>query len=146
MKQRTLTMAATLAALMVLAVVSVNAQTGAKIDAHVPFDFVAGETKLKAGDYSVTRIAAKAFLLRSTDNKASVVVQAPIAIEQPREGSPVRLEFKRYGSEYFLAQIWSDSRSEGRQVNTSKTEERLAKQWKQKNATAQMVEVFAGTK
>jgi len=146
MKQRTLTMVATLAALTMLALVSVNAQTGAKIDAHVQFDFVAGETRLKAGDYSVTHIAAKAFLLRSTDSKVSVVVQAPIAIEQRRDGSPARLVFRRYGSEYFLAQIWGDPRAEGRQVNPSKAEERLAKQWKQKNTTAQMVEVLAGTK
>jgi hypothetical protein len=146
MKQRILTMAATVAAVMILTGVSVKAQSGARIQANVPFDFVAGDAKLKAGDYSVTRIARNAFLLRSADLKSSVVVQAPIAIGQRREGSPARLVFKRYGSEHFLAQVWSDARGEGRQLYSSKSEERLAKQGKKNNETARLVEVLAQTK
>lgn len=146
MKKRILTMAATVAAMMILTGVSVNAQSGARIQAHVPFDFAAGDAKLKAGDYSVTRIARNAFLVRGADLKTSVVVQAPIAIERRDEGSPTRLVFKRYGSEYFLAQVWSDARGEGRQLYSSKSEERLAKQFKEKNETARLVEVLARTK
>jgi hypothetical protein len=146
MKQRILAMAATFAALMAVAVVSANAQRGARLEAHVPFDFAAGDTRLKAGDYSVTRIARNAFLLRSVDRKASVIVQAPVAIEQRREGSPARLVFRHYGNEYFLTQVWSDVSGEGRQVNTSKTEERLAIQWEQKKLTAQLVDVLARSK
>ena len=139
-------MAAMVAAVMLLTVLSVNAQSGARIEANVPFDFTAGDSKLKAGNYSVTRISRNAFLLRNTDLKASVVVQAPVAIEQRREGSPARLVFKRYGDAYFLAQVWSDVRAEGRQLNSSKTEESLAKQFKQKNETARVVDVLARTK
>lgn len=146
MKQRILTMAATVAAVMMLTMVSVNAQSGARIEAKVPFDFAAGDTTLKAGDYSVTRIARNAFLLRSADLKSSVVVQAPIAIGQRREGSPTRLVFTRYGSEYFLAQVWSDAGGEGRQLYSSKSEERLAKQGKKNGETPRLVEVLAQTK
>src|SRR5262245_39776428 len=128
MKQRNLTKVAIVAAMMMLTVLSVNAQSGARIEARVPFDFAAGDTKLKAGDYSVIRIAHNAFLLRSADMKTSVVVQAPIAAERRREDSPARLVFKRYGNAYFLAQIWSDARAEGRQLNSSKTEDLLARQ------------------
>lgn len=146
MKQRFVTMAATLAVVTMLAVGSVNAQSGARIEANVPFDFTAGDAKVKAGDYSVTRIARNEFLLRSADLKTSVVVQAPVTIEQRREGSPARLVFKRYGNEYFLAQVWSDARAEGRQLYSSKTEERLARQFKEENETAKLVEVLARTK
>jgi len=146
MKQKILMMAATVAALMMLTMGSVNAQSGARIKASVPFDFAAGDTKLKAGDYLVTRIARNAFLLRSADLKRSVVIQAPIAIEQRPEGSPARLVFKRYGSENFLAQVWSDASDEGRQVYSSKSEDRLAKQGKKNNETARLVEVLAHTK
>lgn len=143
MKQRILMMTASLLALMAMAVVSANAQTGAKLDAHVPFDFAAGEVRLKAGDYSVKRIARNAFLLRSADNKTAIIVQAPIALDQRREGSPARLVFRRYEGEYFLTQVWSDASTEGRQINTSKTEERLAGHWRLKKMTAQLVEVPA---
>ena len=73
-------------------------------------------------------------------------MQAPVAVEQRREGSPARLVFKRYGDKYFLAQVWSDVRAEGRQLNSSKTEESLAKQFKQKNETARVVDVLATTR
>ncbi|HJZ83034.1 MAG TPA: hypothetical protein VKD91_21885 [Pyrinomonadaceae bacterium] len=146
MKQKLLTMAATVAALMVMTVVTANAQAGAKLKAHVPFDFAAGQTRLRAGDYSVTRIARNAFLLRSADNKTSVIVQAPVAIEPGREGSPARLVFKRYDQEYFLTQVWTYASAEGRQLNTSRTEARLAGQWAQKNTPAQIVEVLARAK
>jgi len=146
MKQRILTMAAMVAALMMMTIWSVNAQSGARIEANVPFDFTAGDAKLKAGSYSVTRISRNAFLLRNADLKTSVVLQAPVAIEQRREGSPARLVFKRYGDSYFLAQVWSDVRAEGRQLNSSKTEESLAKQFKHKNETARVVDVLATTR
>jgi hypothetical protein len=146
MKQRILTMAAAVAAVMMLTMVSVNGQSGARIEAKVPFDFAAGDTKLKAGDYSVTRIGRNAFLLRSADLKSSVVVQAPIAIEQRREGSPARLVFKRYGDAYFLTQVWSDIRAEGRQLYSPKSEERLARNGHKNNEPARLVEVLAQTK
>ena len=146
MKQKILTMAATVAAFLAMAVVTANAQAGAKLKVHVPFDFAAEQTRLKAGDYSVTRIARNEFLLRSADNKTSVILQAPVAIEPRREGSPARLVFKRYDNEYFLTQIWTYAGAEGRQLNTSKTEVRFARQWEQKNTPAQIVEVLVRAK
>ena len=143
MKQRILTMAAMVAAVMMLTVLSVSAQSGARIEANVPFDFAAGNTQLKAGDYLITRIARNEFLLRSADLKTSLVVQAPVAIQQRREGSPARLVFKQYGHAYFLTQVWSDTSAEGRQLNTSKSEERLAKRFHEKNEEAKAVDVLA---
>jgi len=143
MKQRKFTLVAMVAAVMMLTVLSVNAQSGARIETNVPFDFAAGDTKLKAGDYLITRIARNAFLLRSVDLKTSVVVQAPIAIEQRPEGSPARLVFRRYGRTYFLAQIWSDTGAEGRQLNSSKAEDLQAIQFRENNQAAKVVGVLA---
>jgi hypothetical protein len=146
MKQRILSMAAMFAVVMTLAVASVNAQSGARIEASVPFDFAAGNARLKAGDYSVTRIARNAFLLRSADLKTTVLVQAPLAVAQQRADSPARLVFKRYGSEYFLAQVWVNGSADGAALYASKTEERLARQNKERNETAKMIDVPARAK
>ena len=146
MKQRILTMEALLAVVMTLAAASVNAQSGARIEASVPFDFAAGNARLKAGDYSVTRIAQNEFLLRSADLKTAVLVQASMVVAQRREGSPARLVFKRYGSEYFLAQVWVNGSADGAALYASKTEERLARQKKERNETAKMIDVLARAK
>jgi hypothetical protein len=143
MKHRVLKVAAILGAFLMFAAVSANAQTGPRIEANIPFDFAAGETKLKAGDYTVKRIARNSFLLSSADSKTRVIVQATTAIEQRRDGSPARLVFRRHGQEYFLAQVWTDVRANGWELNPSKTEARLAKQLKEDNTSAQTVDVLS---
>jgi hypothetical protein len=145
MKQRILTAAATLAVLLSLAVVA-GAQTRKKIEATIRFDFVAGESRLRAGDYSVIRVSDKAFLLRSADGKSKAIVLAPITIRQREEGSPERLVFNRYGSEYFLAQVWSDRTGDGHALYPAKTEARVAKKMEQTNSAPQTIEVFAKSK
>ncbi len=145
MKQGILTLVATLGVVLGLAVMA-GAQTRNKIDATIRFDFAAGETKLKAGDYSVRRISDKSFLLRSADGQNKAIVLAPISIRQQRpEGSPERLVFKRYGNEYFLAQVWSNRNGDGSALSPTKTEARLAKQMEKNNSSAQTVEVLAKT-
>ena len=77
--------------------------------------------------------------------KTSVIVMAPLAIQQARNDAPERLVFKRYGNEYFLSQVWTNRAADGRGLFASKTESRLAKQM-DKNERPQSVEVVARTK
>ena len=145
MKYTSLRTIAMLGLFFVLAVMTANAQTGGRIEASVPFDFAAGETQLKAGDYTVTRISKDALQLRNAQTKTSVIVMAPLAIQQTRNDAPERLVFKRYGNEYFLSQVWTNRAADGRGLFTSKAEKRLAKQM-DKNQRPQSVEVVARTK
>ena len=114
MKYTSLKMFAMLALLLALGAVSANAQTGGMIEARIPFDFAAGETKLKAGNYTVKRISKDALQLRNAQTKTSVIVMAPLVIQQTRNDAPERLVFKLYGNEYFLSQVWTNRTANGR--------------------------------
>jgi len=146
MKHTSLRMVAMLALLLALGAVSANAQTGSMIEARIPFDFAAGETKLKAGNYTVKRISKDALQLRNEQDKTSVMVLAPLAIRQTRNDSPERLVFKRYGNEYFLSQVWTNRSAEGRGLFASRNESRLAKQMDKTRQQSQTVEVVARQK
>lgn len=146
MKYTSLRMVAMLALLLALGAVSAHAQTGGMIEARIPFDFAAGETKLKAGDYTFKRISKDALQLRNEQDKTSVMVLAPLAIRQTRNDSPERLVFKRYGNEYFLSQVWTNRAAEGRGLFASRTERRLAKQIDKTRQQAQSIEVVARKK
>jgi|SRR5947209_5772965 len=127
MKYGTLKTIATLGLFMILGLASVKAQSGGAIEAKITFDFAAGETKLKAGDYTIKRIAKDTLLFRSADEKTSVLVLAPVSIQQTRNDAPERLVFHRFEGQYFLAEVWVNRNGEGRAVPGSKTEMRLAK-------------------
>ena len=146
MKYTSLKTIAMLGLFFVLAVMTANAQTGSGIEASVPFDFGAGETKLKAGDYTIKRISKDAVQLRNAQTKTSVIVMAPLAIQQTRNDAPERLVFKRYGNEYFLSQVWTNRAADGRGLFASKTESRLAKEMEKTRQRPQSVEIVARTK
>src|SRR5258708_7374790 len=126
MKYTSLKTTAMLGLFIVLAVMTANAQTGSRIEASIPFDFAAGETNLKAGDYTVKRISKDALQLRNAQTKTSVIVLAPLVIQQTRNDAPERLVFKRYGNEYFLTQVWTNRAADRRGLFASNTQTRLA--------------------
>lgn len=129
---------------LMLAAVSVQAQTGSsRVEANVPFDFVAGESKFRAGEYSVKRIGKNALLLSSADQQTRVIVQAPETVSQPRRDTPPRLVFHRYGHEYFLAQVWLNQGADGQGLYPSKAERRRAEQLAKNNAKPRDVEITA---
>ena len=146
MKYTSLKTIAMLGLFLVLAVMTANAQAGSGIEASVPFDFAAGETKLKAGDYTIKRISKDAVQLRNAQTKTSVIVMAPLAIQQTRNDAPERLVFKRYRNEYFLSQVWTNRAADGRGLFASKTENRLAKEMDKTRQRPQSVEIVARTK
>ena len=139
MKQKILTIAATLGILLGLSAVAA-AQTRNRIEATIRFDFIAGNKELKAGDYSVTRISQNTVLVRSADGKTSAVVLAPVSLQQRGDGSHERLVFKQFGSTYLLTEVWTDRDADGRGLDTMKSEKRLAKS---NGAKPQTVEVLA---
>jgi hypothetical protein len=139
MKQKIFTMAATLGVLLGLAVVA-GAQTRGTVRASIRFDFVAGEKRMLAGDYTVRRMSANTFILRRDDGKESAMVLAPVSMRQRQEGSPERLVFTKIGGQYFLTQLWTDRRADGRALNRAKADERLAKET---DSAPRVIEVLA---
>src|SRR5882672_10688855 len=102
--------------------------------------------KLKAGDYAVKRISKDALQLRNAQTKTSVIVMAPLAIQQTRNDAPEGLVFKRYGNEYFLSQVCTNRAADGRGLFASKTENRLAKEMDKTRQRPPSVEIVAHTK
>ena len=139
MKHKILTIAATVGILLSLSVIA-GAQTRNRIEATIRFDFMAGAKEMKAGDYSIKRISESTFLVRSADGKNNAIMMATVSLQQRREGSPQRLVFKRFGSQYLLTEVWTDRDGDGRGLDTVKTEQRLAKT---NEAKPQTIEVLA---
>ena len=94
--------------------------------ATIPFDFHAGDRLMPAGEY-VIHGEGPAVLLRGADGRSPGVIFLTIRTES-RDLSNTRLEFNRYGSEFFLSIIWNSLTQSGRQVLPTAREKELAKQ------------------
>ncbi len=123
-----------------LAIASVSAQTPRSVEVNIPFDFSAGKTTLKAGAYIIRRTAGNALMIRSTDGKKSVLVNAPLTIGSRDSRSGERLVFNRYGNQYFLSQVWLSIDS-GRQLFPSKAEINAGNEYRLAKAKPERVEI-----
>lgn len=127
MKKQTLKVVSMLGLLVTLAVVSVSGASSGRIVARIPFDFTAGNKTFPAGAYDVSFTNMQGVLLiRSQDRRAAAMVhtqarQAKGAQEQTRLG------FRRYGDQYFLAEVWTAGSDEGRELPRSRREREVAK-------------------
>jgi hypothetical protein len=147
MKKQLFGTLATLSLLFALTIVSAQAQSANRITAHMPFDFQVGAKTLPAGDYSVRRLSSNALLIESADGQQSAVAQAPRNVEGNANAKPSteKLVFRRYGDQYFLAQVWMIRGNVGRAINMSGAERKAAADLKlaQNNAKPQIVEISA---
>ena len=147
MRKQLFTTLATLSLLFALTIVSVQAQSRNRITAHVPFDFQVGEKTLPAGDYSVKRLSQNTLLVESADGEQSAIAQAPRNVEGNVNAKPSRekLVFRKYGDQYFLAQVWMTRSNTGRAINMSGAERKAADQLKlaQNGAKPQVIEISA---
>ena len=139
-----------MALFLVLTALSAQAQSRGTMEAQIPFDFIAGETHLPAGTYSIKQISRgdeKAMLVRSQDAQAAAVVITG-AVQSSAEHNRARLIFHKYGEQYFLSQVWDSEGRAGRELFTSKAERQLVKEQKaaKREAKPQTVEVAAHVK
>lgn len=107
--------------------VSAQAKT-AKIQFKIPFDFVAGKARLKAGSYSVRQVSNTTYwAIRSDDGKTAALVNAPLTLFSNDATLEARLSFNRYGDQYFLSELWLRADS-GRQLYPSDSELRAVRE------------------
>ena len=148
---RAVTMLVSIIALAFATAVASNAQSGGNnVRADIPFDFVVGSKTLSAGKYSIAQItsdgAGMRVMSRDGDHKVIRLSNA-VRANQPKQKS--MLTFRRYGSTYFLAQIWVAGSAEGRELLKSKAErsaEQLARNSSENNlasATPEIVTIIA---
>jgi hypothetical protein len=99
-----------------------------KVTANVPFDFVIQNATLPSGSYSIANIgssASKALVVRNSESGKSLVLM-PNSAESLNASETTKLVFHRYGSHYFLAQVWIQGEREGREIRTTRKEAELA--------------------
>ena len=131
---RAVTMLVTIIALAFATAVVSNAATqssGTRIKVNIPFDFVVGDKTLAAGEYSIGQITADGAGVRvSARDGSQNAVRLSNSIRTQKPKSKSLLTFRRYGSTYFLAQVWTSGSTDGRELVKSKGEraaEQLAK-------------------
>jgi hypothetical protein len=107
-----------------------QAQVGQSIQGKVPFSFHVGNTVLPAGEYIVRpiRSGSPALQIQSSEPKGKTIMclSAPAQTNSAQEA---RMVFHRYGSTYFLSQIWSGGGlNTGSEFAPSKAERAMVRQ------------------
>ena len=136
MKKQTFRIITMLSFLLVLAAVSVNAQrlSDNSIAINIPFDFAVGQTKLPAGNYTLSRIALPSsydrIVIQTADGRGDTrtVMTGPNRTSEVQKQSS--LVFNRYGDQYFLSQVWMAGSDTGHDLFQSRNERNLAKESK----------------
>jgi hypothetical protein len=126
MRNLTLRILPVLAMLTASAVPPVRAQSDVTLRANVPFEFVAGNTTLPAGQYVVKEIQRKALLIQSADGRGRAIVLTDAA-QAGKTQDQSKLIFNHYGNEYFLSQIWTIGADIGREVPPTRGEREAAR-------------------
>ena len=80
------------------------------LKANVPFDFMVNGKQMPAGKYDIKSgsIGNTIECISAEESRAAV---AQAATTDSRKGDEARLVFRRYGSQYFLAKVVSDTQS-----------------------------------
>jgi hypothetical protein len=125
MKTRALVMAGMMA-LTAMASTQV-AQAQELLVVNIPFDFVAGNVTLPAGEYSIKVSAPeRVLLLMDRKNPASSAFMNTNTVVMTEIQTESKLIFNRYGDRYFLSQVWAAGSSRGRQLMKSAREKEMA--------------------
>ncbi len=117
---------AMLSLLFMLAVTSVQAQSGGSLEVNIRFDFQVGNKVLPAGEYTVRRLSQRSVLIEGADGER-MIAQTPRTIDSRGRAARERLVFHRYGNQYFLAQVWVARDGDGRALMESDAEREAAK-------------------
>lgn len=101
-----------------------NGQSGRKVTARVPFDFIVADRTLRSGQYEVINAngAGDVLAIRDADGKSQTMRLTSPVIANDRQDMNAKLVFHRYGSTYFLSQVWLAGRSTGREFAKTKQE------------------------
>ena len=128
MRIQTLKRLVMLSVLGALTAISANAQFDYQFRVTIPFNFSVGSKTLPAGKYKVGRIwQSGAVVLHETFGKNRVVALAQ-NVEKLDIQKQSKVVFRRYGDQYFLAEVWNSSWGSGRELLKSHKERSLARQ------------------
>ena len=104
------------------------------IKAQIPFPFYMGKTVLPSGSYTVDSRTGGTLIFRSADGKTGALILSN-TVQSRVSQVPARLVFHRYGSQYFLSQVWTGDSNMGRELPRSPIEKEVAAKTKSDTRT-----------
>jgi len=127
------------AAFAIVSLTAANAQTTGRFD--IPFEFVAGETTLPAGEYKVKVEASSALIQIVNANERTALYL--LAIPKQAKDAPAtgRLEFRRNGDIYVLTTVWVRNSDRGLQMPAKQVERELARSAEESSTIAYVNEI-----
>jgi hypothetical protein len=118
-----------LATALIAAATPSGAQADERIIANVPFAFVAGESRLPAGEYIFRVVSGdlSVWEITSVDGRRSAMISTIPAPSSPATATP-ELVFDRFDNQYFLARVVTDN-DDDREIplNPTKMEHEIIK-------------------
>jgi len=125
-KKQLLSVVPTLALIIPMTIIGFAGLNG-RVKADIPFDFMVGGKEFKAGSYTIDRVSnyAGTLVIRGVDNNEAASFNVNGLTDKGEDGA--RLVFRRYGEQYFLAQIYDGVSGSGNQLMKSKAEREVAK-------------------
>jgi hypothetical protein len=119
-----------LLALVVSLPVSAQVSASTTLKADIPFEFIAADKTLPAGEYTLQlgspNRSAVAILSENRDSHAQLFALTS-SVDKGKTPDHTSLIFHKYGDRYFLAQIWTNGVRTGLQLPASKLERELTK-------------------
>jgi hypothetical protein len=138
-------LAGTVAAMMLAAMtlvlataVPAFAQHSGPMKVTVPFNFAVENERLQAGEYTIERVANGRLRIHSSDGRVSTTFIA-LPTQGKTTSEQAHFIFRRYGSDYFLAKIWTPGQDVGWEVLQGKLETELAKKGTMPVQTATLI-------
>jgi len=125
MKRHAFATAAFLGLLLMSSLAPAHAQS---LKFEVPFDFVAAQGTMPAGEYRVTPNQPAQNVVRLVSSKgSSAAICLTSAIQSTHPSDTAKLVFNRYGNHYFLSQVWTLGSDRGHVLRPTKAEREIAK-------------------
>ena len=100
-----------------------------QLNVTVPFEFIAGDTVLPAGDYDVHstgRLGGNALSIQNVTSKAGTFLLSNWS-QLAKTSESNKLVFYRYGEKYFLAEMWTMNSNIGRKMPLNQRQTELAR-------------------
>ena len=98
-----------------------------KLIIQVPFEFLAGQELMPAGEYTIHVNASQSTVLLRNDAENKAVFAISRSEQAPRLHERGKLLFRRYGDRYFLSQVWPAGTIYGRELPQSRIEREIAR-------------------
>jgi hypothetical protein len=124
MKQQTVKSLLMLAIFITFAAIA-QAQSGEKVEATIPFNFLVRNQALPAGQYTIAHMRfgmSEGLRFRSRDGHFNAIVLIDPSYDGKYQKES-KLVFQRYGDQYILAQVWIAGYSESHSIKPPDSDE-----------------------